>query len=142
MLVEIENFEGVVIFTTNLLSNYDDAFRRRILANLEFTYPDEMGREQIWSVHIPKELPLEKDISPTLLAKKYEGITGADIKDIVLNAAVFTLQAGRNQVSWEEFDRSYQFIKQRYVDNSMTFKKETISEEQYKKELEEIQGGM
>lgn len=125
MLVEIENFEGVVIFTTNLLSNYDDAFRRRILANLEFTYPDEVGRERIWSVHIPKELPLEEDITPALLANKYEGITGADIKDIVLNAAVFTLQAAREKVSWEEFDRSYQFIKQRYVDYDMNNQDET-----------------
>ena len=116
MLIEIEKFDGVVIFTTNLVSNYDDAFRRRILASLEFTYPDESGREMIWTTHIPKQLPIEEDITAPLLAKRYEQITGADIKDILLYAAVLALQNQLEQITWEHFNQAYQFIKQRYSD--------------------------
>lgn len=142
MLVELEKYEGIVIFTTNLMSNYDDAFRRRIIANLEFSYPDEKGRERIWATHLPDQLPLEEDIMIPLLAKKYDQLSGADIKDIVLNAAVFTLQNGRKKVSWEELDEAVHFIKQRYADNGILVKKETISQEQYERELAEIKGGM
>lgn len=142
MLIEIEKFDGIVIFTTNLVSNYDDAFRRRILASLEFTYPDERGREMIWNTHIPKQLPLEQDITAPLLAKKYEQITGADIKDILLNAAVLALQNQSEQIKWEHFNQAYQFIKQRYsTGKKVHIKKETITDEQYEREMAELRGG-
>lgn len=62
MLMELEKFTGVVIFTTNLITNYDQAFKRRILANIEFTLPDCKGREQIWKTHLPSSLPLKKEL--------------------------------------------------------------------------------
>jgi SpoVK/Ycf46/Vps4 family AAA+-type ATPase len=114
MLIELEKFEGVIVFTTNFISNYDIAFKRRILASLEFKLPDEKGRAHIWNTHIPKELPLSAGISPMALAYKYGGTTGADIKDIVLFAAVNCLEKGRERISWEDFDEAYQAVKNRY----------------------------
>jgi SpoVK/Ycf46/Vps4 family AAA+-type ATPase len=114
MLIELEKFEGVIVFTTNFISNYDIAFKRRILASLEFRLPDEKGRAHIWNTHIPKELPLSAGISPMALAYKYGGTTGADIKDIVLFAAVNCLEKGRERISWEDFDEAYQAVKNRY----------------------------
>lgn len=126
MLVEIEKFDGVVIFTTNLFSNYDEAFRRRILANIEFSYPDEEGREKIWRTHLPEQLPLADGITTTLLAARYEDISGADIKDIVLNAAVLTLQNEAEKISWAEFDEACHFIKKRYADSESDFMDENF----------------
>lgn len=69
MLMEIEKYEGVVVFTTNLMSNYDEAFKRRIFTNVEFRMPDAEARRRIWKTHIPPELPLTEDITCLVLAK-------------------------------------------------------------------------
>jgi len=138
MLLEIERFDGVVIFTTNLPSNYDEAFKRRILANVEFKMPNKPGREKIWGVHIPKKLPLEKGISPEHLASKYDGITGADIKDMVLYASVNCLQDSREFVGQEDFDKAYDYIKNRYSPQQFQIRYDLITEEQYEKEMEEL----
>ncbi|KGR73549.1 ATP-binding protein [Ureibacillus manganicus] len=141
MLIEIEKFEGIVIFTTNLLGNYDDAFRRRILANIEFTYPDEKGRNAIWTSHLPKKLPLHKEITIPLLAKRYTQISGADIKDVILQAAILALEKNSNSVTWEEFDNAYQFIQKRYPEKTeVKISTEQITKEQYEKEIAEIRG--
>lgn len=140
MLVEIEKFSGIVIFTTNLISNYDEAFKRRILANLEFTYPDEGGRKQIWERHLPKKLPLSDEINPLLLAERYTQVSGADIKDILLQAAVLTLQKNGERLTWVEFDQAHSFIKKRYTQKDFKVKTETITQEQYEKELAEVRG--
>jgi SpoVK/Ycf46/Vps4 family AAA+-type ATPase len=110
MLMEIEKYEGVVIFTTNLISNYDTAFYRRILASIRFPMPDINARSKIWETHLPAKLPLAKEISPKLLGEKYEDISGADIKDMVLQAAVICLQEGREQICMKHFDLAYQYV--------------------------------
>lgn len=140
MLLELERFNGVVIFTTNLLTNYDEAFKRRILANIEFKLPDEEGRKKIWEAHIPKKMPMDTEVDFDMLAKFYDNISGADIKDIVLFAAVNSIEANREYVNKEDFDLAYKYIRNRYnVDNKdfkqVKIKTESISEEQYLKEM-------
>lgn len=110
MLMEIEKFEGVVIFTTNLISNYDTAFDRRILASVRFRMPDAITRAKIWRGNLPSMLPLAKDITPELLGEKYDDISGADIKDIVLQAAVICLQEGRARISIDHFNLAYKYM--------------------------------
>jgi SpoVK/Ycf46/Vps4 family AAA+-type ATPase len=136
MLMELERFNGVVIFTTNLLANYDDAFKRRIFANIEFSMPDQFGREQIWQAHLPEKLPLKQDINASYLAKKYENISGADIKDIVLYASINCLERNSDIIQLEDFDEAYSYIRARYHDGkNVTLTSEIISEEQYHKEM-------
>lgn len=118
MLLELEKYEGVVIFTTNLLTNYDEAFKRRILSSIEFDLPDEMGRKAIWQTHLPKKLPLASDVHLSYLAHTYDQITGADIKDIVLNAALIALEDKKEEVMKKHFDKAYQYIKNRYKEQS------------------------
>lgn len=139
MLMELEKFDGVVIFTTNLLDNYDDAFKRRILANVEFSLPDEAGRFKIWNTHIPKEFPLSNDVTLELLANKYKNISGADIKDIVLFSGVNAIQNSREFIIEDDFDLAYKYIVSRYKKSSKSFndvkvKTTRITEEEYKKE--------
>lgn len=141
MLMELERFKGVVIFTTNLIKNYDEAFKRRILASIEFKTPDETGRTILWTKYLRKNIPLSPTISPSNLAKKYVGLTGADIKDIVLVAAINALRENGEYavLSDEHFDRAAKLIKARYTkDNSFTtVKTERITQEQYEKEVGE-----
>lgn len=140
MLIELENFDGIVIFTTNLLNNYDDAFKRRILANIEFELPDEEGRKSIWDVHLPKEMPRNNDVTIDTLANKFDNISGADIKDIVLMAATETLRNNKDKVSLEEFEYAYNIIISRYSKENtkpgnVKIVTERISEEQYNEEI-------
>ena len=141
MLLELEKFDGVVIFTTNLITNYDDAFKRRILSSIEFKLPDENGRKLIWKSHIPSKLPMKDDINLDLLAKYYENVSGADIKDIVLFASVNALQRGSEEVSKLDFDFAYDSIMSRYStgEYEVEVKSEVISEDEYNKEMMELE---
>lgn len=140
MLIELENYNGVVIFTTNLIKNYDEAFKRRILASIEFNLPDEIGRKKIWKTHIPEELPLSDDVNIDVLAKSFDNVTGADIKDIVIMAATETLRNNKEKVDFNDFKYAYKIIMDRYKSDSNKFENvkistETISEEEYEKEI-------
>ena len=138
MLIELESFDGVVIFTTNLLTNYDDAFKRRILANIEFKLPDEKGRKIIWEAHIPKSMPIDDDVNIDILSKSFSNISGADIKDIVLFAATKSLREGREVVSLHDFEYGNNIILKRYADqkhDDIKIKTERITEEQYLNEI-------
>ncbi|MBQ3421585.1 MAG: AAA family ATPase, partial [Romboutsia sp.] len=104
MLLELEKFEGVVIFTTNLLNNYDEAFKRRILASVEFKMPDEAGRKAIFDIHMPKKMPLEEGVNSEVLAKEFTDVSGADIKDIIFMAAVTALERCEKEKNESEDD--------------------------------------
>ena len=114
MLMELERFTGVVIFTTNLIENYDVAFKRRILANIEFTLPDEKARTKIWQLHLGDKLPIALDISCEKLARKFENLSGADIKDIVFYAALYALKMEKEMIESMDFEKAYNYIVKRY----------------------------
>ena len=140
MLLELEQFDGIVIFTTNLISNYDEAFKRRILASVPFEMPDAAAREQIWQLYLQKGVPLASDVLPSTLAAKYENISGADIRDIVLYAAVNALERDEQHPKLQlgDFDPAYQIIRDRKAGNiPVHVTHERISEEQYHAEMAE-----
>jgi len=119
MLLELEKFEGVVIFTTNLLNNYDEAFKRRILASVEFKMPDEQGRKAIFDIHIPKKMPLEEGLNSQVLAREFTDVSGADIKDIIFMAAVTALERCEKD-NVEDKDDSKEDIKLFLSENKQT----------------------
>lgn len=52
MLIELEKFEGITIFATNFITNYDKAFSSRIRYNIAFTLPDQYCRERLWFLDV------------------------------------------------------------------------------------------
>lgn len=86
MLLELNHFDGVVIFATNLAKNYDGAFERRILAHIEMPLPDESCLERLFELHLPKEMP-QKEIDLQQLSQKAKGLSGGDILNVVLKSA-------------------------------------------------------
>jgi len=87
LLKELEAFNGVVIFATNLAVNFDPAFERRIRTHVRFEMPGVDEREQIWKVQIhPTKTPLKDDVNFRELAERYD-VSGGDIKNAVLKAA-------------------------------------------------------
>src|SRR5436190_8268700 len=87
LLRELEAFNGVVIFATNLASNFDPAFERRIRTHVRFEMPGVDEREKIWKVQIhPSRTPLARDVDFRSLAERFE-ISGGDIKNAILKGA-------------------------------------------------------
>ncbi|MEO7192180.1 MAG: ATP-binding protein [Vicinamibacterales bacterium] len=88
LLQELEAFNGVVIFATNLAANFDPAFERRIRTHVLFEMPGVAERAQIWRVQMhPTLTPLAPDVDFTSLAERYEA-SGGDIRNAVLKAAL------------------------------------------------------
>ncbi|HYI11121.1 MAG TPA: ATP-binding protein [Thermoanaerobaculia bacterium] len=87
LLRELEAFNGVVIFATNLAANFDPAFERRIRTHVRFEMPGPEERERIWRVQIhPHKTPLSNDVDFRLLAERHP-LSGGEIKNAVLKAA-------------------------------------------------------
>lgn len=87
LLQEIERFNGVVIFATNLAANFDPAFERRIRTHVLFEMPGEHEREQIWRLQLHARTPIADDVDFRVLAERYEA-SGGDIRNAVLKAAM------------------------------------------------------
>ena len=88
LLQELERFDGVVIFATNLAANFDPAFERRIRTHVLFEMPGVDEREQIWRVQMhPTLTPLADDVNLRELAERY-AVSGGDIRNAVLKAAL------------------------------------------------------
>ena len=88
LLRELEAFNGIVIFATNLAANFDPAFERRIRTHVLFDMPGLEERVQIWQLQIhPTKTPLASDVDFRQLAERY-AVSGGDIKNAVIRAAV------------------------------------------------------
>lgn len=87
LLQELESYDGVVIFATNLAANFDPAFERRIRTHVLFETPGEAERAQIWRVQLHRRTPLASDVDFQALAREYE-VSGGDIRNAVLKAAL------------------------------------------------------
>lgn len=90
MLILLEDFEGVVIFATNLVRNFDKAFESRILKNIEFQLPDKEQRILLLEKMFVKKLPLHKDLSKEELCLELsilsDGFSGREIKNAMLES--------------------------------------------------------
>ena len=85
MLMLMNEFQDFIIFATNFIENFDPAFMRRISVHVKFTLPDEDCRRKLWRMYTPTECPNNLDFDE--LAKKFDGISGSDISNAMLNAA-------------------------------------------------------
>ncbi|MCK5805912.1 MAG: ATP-binding protein, partial [Lentisphaeria bacterium] len=84
MLKELDQFEGVVAFATNLARNFDGAFVRRILQHVLIPLPSLECRGLLWQRMIPQAVPGRNQLNWDLLAEESDGFSGGDIKNAVL----------------------------------------------------------
>lgn len=111
-LIELDNFDGAVIFASNLVRNYDTAFLRRMLAHVAFKLPAAEQRQAIWQCHLPEQLPLAADVDLAELARFSDGADGGDIQNEVLLAASYaSMRKGEQQVvARRDLERAIRFI--------------------------------
>jgi SpoVK/Ycf46/Vps4 family AAA+-type ATPase len=93
LLQRIESYAGVSILATNLLQNFDEAFRRRISYMVHFPMPDVSLRKELWESIFPKETPLGWDVDALTLAQAFE-LSGASIKNAALHGALYAKADG------------------------------------------------
>ncbi len=111
LLVEMDGFEGnegvIVIAATNRPDVLDPALLRpgRFDRQVVVPLPDVRGREQILKVHMRK-VPLGDDVKPALLARGTPGFSGADLANLVNEAALFAARNNKRHVSMEEFEKA------------------------------------
>ncbi|MGH9152745.1 MAG: ATP-binding protein [Acidimicrobiales bacterium] len=93
LLSRIESHPGAVILTTNLLSNIDEAFQRRIQVMVEFPEPGPGERVRLWRAVLPRELPVADEVDLDLLGQRFP-LSGAQIRDASLDAAYLAAANG------------------------------------------------
>lgn len=86
LLTLLNDYNGMVIFASNFISNYDPAFMRRIQYHVKFELPNATLRERLWRRYIPAKMPAK--VNYTEIAQKFEKISGSDISNAVLSAAL------------------------------------------------------
>ncbi len=111
LLVEMDGFEGtegvIVIAATNRPDVLDKAllrpgrFDRQVVVGL----PDLIGREQILKVHMRK-VPIDDDVDARVIARGTPGFSGADMANLVNEAALFAARANKKKVDMQEFERA------------------------------------
>ncbi len=83
LLQRMEEYEGVTILATNLKHNMDDAFVRRMAFHVQFPAPGEEDRIRIWRRVFPSAVPLDSDLDPEFLGRRFR-ITGGNIRNVAL----------------------------------------------------------
>ena len=111
LLVEMDGFEAndgvIVVAATNRPDVLDPAllrpgrFDRQVVVGL----PDIRGREQILKVHMRK-VPINENVKAGVIARGTPGFSGADLANLVNEAALFSARAGKRLVTMEEFEKA------------------------------------
>ncbi|MBA3580896.1 MAG: ATP-dependent metallopeptidase FtsH/Yme1/Tma family protein [Gammaproteobacteria bacterium] len=111
LLVEMDGFEGnegvIIIAATNRPDVLDPAllrpgrFDRQVIVPL----PDIRGREQILKVHMRK-VPLSDNVKPAIIARGTPGFSGADLANLINEAALFAARSNKRTVEMEDFERA------------------------------------
>ena len=111
LLVEMDGFEGnegvIVIAATNRPDVLDPALLRpgRFDRQVVVPLPDIRGREQILKVHMRK-IPLDRNVEASVIARGTPGFSGADLANLVNEAALFAARANRRTVDMEQFEKA------------------------------------
>jgi len=111
LLVEMDGFEGnegvIVIAATNRPDVLDPALLRpgRFDRQVTVGLPDIRGREQILKVHIRK-VPIADDVDPKVIARGTPGFSGADLANLVNEAALFAARLNKHLVEMAEFEKA------------------------------------
>ena len=111
LLVEMDGFEDkenvIVIAATNRPDVLDPALLRpgRFDRQVTVTNPDKKGREEILKVHV-KKVPLAKDVNLSVIARGTPGFSGADLANLVNEAALLAARKNKTKVTSKDFDEA------------------------------------
>ncbi len=137
MLIQLEKFNGVVIFATNLLSTYDRAFETRILKHIKFALPDKNMRKELIKKLLPPKLNFYPELTPENLeevAELTEGFSGRDIKNVIFESLLILLELDKETHEMNLLKEAIERYKKRKEEYSKNLK---ISKEELKISIKE-----
>ena len=106
MLMLMNEYQDFIIFATNFIENFDPAFMRRISLHVKFELPDLECRKRLWRLYTPSGMPNNLDCDE--IAQEFEGVSGSDISNAVLNAA---FKAARQKAQYVDKAMFFEAIK-------------------------------
>lgn len=117
MLIQLEEFSGVVLFATNLVTNFDPAFESRILKHIRFELPNQEARVLIIKKMIPPQLPLSAPLTEeeyNELSASIDGFSGREIKGAVLDLLLSKADPLNKDIifTYDDFKQSFAKKKQ------------------------------
>lgn len=133
MLIQLEQFPGIVLFATNLVTNFDHAFESRILKHIQFEMPNQEARVAIIRKMLPQQLPMDKPLSDDQLMEAsalIDGFSGREIKTAILE--LLLSKAGDEHPVFTFNDLCHAFTK-KYQEKKELARQE---EERLKKKIE------
>lgn len=139
LLKILDDYQGVVIFTTNFIRNFDSAFMRRIMSHIKFDMPNEEMRKKLWAHYLVEQLPLSSERNEVIAQLAViEDVTGSDVSTAVLKAAVKAAVNGTlvlNVESIEEETNKIIAAKKAMKADNFTVTTKKVSEEYVKEKL-------
>ncbi|WP_080715913.1 ATP-dependent zinc metalloprotease FtsH [Gilliamella apicola] len=136
MLVEMDGFEAnsgiIMIAATNRVDILDPALLRpgRFDRQVQIGLPDMKGREQILAVHVRK-VPLGSDVNLSVLARGTPNYSGAELANLVNEAALFAARRNKRVVTMEEFEEAKDKINMGTQRRSLSMTKEQLTNTAY-----------
>lgn len=133
MLILLEEHSGIVIFATNLVSNFDKAFESRILRHIKLELPIKEARMRIIQKMIPTKLPLEKPLTDEeleQLGQITDGFSGREIKNAILDTLLSKATKDKENAIFifDDFKNSFELKR----DELETLKKEIDGDKKQK----------
>lgn len=86
MLKQLDHYDGIVVFATNLAENFDKAFSRRILSHIEVGLPDAPSRRILWKKFMMPTVPGSSDVDLQQLVEASADMSGGDMKNAFVKA--------------------------------------------------------
>ncbi len=129
LLVEMDGFEGkegvIVVAATNRPDVLDPALLRpgRFDRQVVVPLPDIKGREHILKVHM-KKVPLDSDVNPVMIARGTPGFSGADLENLVNEAALFAAREDKKLIGMQELEKAKDKIMMGAERRSMVMKED------------------
>lgn len=146
MLILLEEFAGVVLFATNLVTNFDPAFESRILKHIRFDLPNKEARVAILRKMLPPRLPLAAPITDEQLAEAsdiIEGFSGREIKGAVLDLLLSKADKDNPSVTFSFDDIKAALIKKVEAKRQLKSEEEQRIKKKIERKLKEkaLEGG-
>ena len=116
LLQKTESYSGVVILATNLVQNFDEAFKRRMRFLIDFPLPDAGQRREIWQKVFPKEAPLD-NIDFGFLSETFQ-LSGSNIRNIALHSAFLAAGEGSPAIGMKHI---LEAVRNEYIKSGKSF---------------------
>ena len=98
LLQRVEDYDGLVILSSNLKSNIDEAFARRFQSVIRFPMPNPANREKLWRASFPPKAILDSSLNLKEIAEKHE-LSGGSIMNVVQYCCLKSLSRGNDLIS-------------------------------------------